>query len=256
VFYNAWIWGTDLSASRATLLGVPSVNWYGPLVPVRASELLGIASSGGIVGAPLANNDIALDLYGVRVAVVHTNDAASQAQMQPPRWEHIGDEAGSAFYRNTRALPLGWLTPAWRSSAPGAALGLMRDPQHAFDPRREALVEGLASGGSADVAGGDVDIAWDGDATLRAHVDARSPSFLVVSVNGLPGWTATVDGEPQPTYRTDHALIGLPIDKGRHDVVLRYRVPTWQWALPWGGALVAIVALVRLPRRRVAGETR
>jgi hypothetical protein len=172
--------------------------------------------------------------------------------MLPPRWEHIGDEAGVAFYRNTRALPLGWLAPAWRGIAPGAALDSARD--RSFNPRREALVEGLASGGSIDAALGDVKIAWDGAAMLRAHVDAPAAAFLVVSVNGLQGWTATVDGEERPVYRTDHALLGLPIEGGRHDVVLRYRVPVWQLALPWSVAFMAIVALVRPPRRqRVRG---
>ena len=187
----------------------------------------------------------------MRIAAVRVGNDAINAQMRAPRWQRIGDESGVAFFRNQRALPLGWLTPAWRNVQPSYALSAVRDAgKQGFDPRRQALVEELPTGGSADAPVGTAEVMWDGTTTIHAKVDTPAPAFLVVSINGLMGWSATVDGALQRTYRTDYALLGLPVDAGRHEVVLSYRVPVWQWAVPWGGAIAVMVVVVRLPRRR------
>jgi hypothetical protein len=252
--YADWLWNPDISAARARTLGMRSVNWYGPLIPVRAKELLGMAESGAIRAETLGSDNVALDLYGVRFAAIRAGVAVKLGEaktMLAPRWERLGTEKGTTFYRNDRALPLGWLCPAWRSVSSSEAVAAIQNAAgHDFDPRREALVEELPSGGEAGADVGVADVAWEGSATLRARVDTASPAFLVVSVNGLPGWSATVDGAPRPVYRTDYALLGIPVEAGRHEVVLRYRVPAWQWAVPWTGALAAILCVVRLPRRR------
>lgn len=259
MLYTDWASSSGLSADRARLLGISSVNWYGPLIPDRAKQLLRMTEYGAIAVPTLFDGNAALDLYGVRYVAVRdgavATEIAAHAPLNPPRWEFLGKENNVAFYRNTRALPLGWLSPAWReASAPEALNTVQKSDSNSFDPRREALVTGIASGGDDSGSVGSVEIRWDGPGTIRADVDAPAGGFFVVSVNGVEGWTATVDGSPRPIYETDYALTGLPLEAGRHDVVFRYRVPKWKWAVPWTAAFAALICLMRITRRRRSEE--
>lgn len=47
--------------------------------------------------------------------------------------------------------------------------------------------------------------------------------FLVISEIFMPGWSATIDGQAAPLYRTDVVLRGLQLTAGDHEVSLNYR---------------------------------
>lgn len=59
----------------------------------------------------------------------------------------------------------------------------------------------------------------DYEATLEA------PGFLVVGVPFLKGWHGEVNGKEVPLVRTNHALIGLPLPKGKSVIHFSYRPP-------------------------------
>ncbi len=46
--------------------------------------------------------------------------------------------------------------------------------------------------------------------------------FLIVSDTWLPGWSATLDGQPVPLIRADYAFRAVALEAGRHEVVLSY----------------------------------
>jgi hypothetical protein len=101
--------------------------------------------------------------------------------------------------------------------------------------------------------------AAEGTATLvidepeRQVIDAQAsgPTALVVSDELVPGWTATLDGEPAPLYFTNVAVRGVSLPAGRHRVELRYRTPGLTAGL-WLSSAGALLALLGLRWRRPA----
>lgn len=72
-----------------------------------------------------------------------------------------------------------------------------------------------------------------------ATVSAPSGAILRTLEPELPGWTATIDGQPAPTLTIDTAFVGVAVPPGTHDVELRWAVP----GLPAGTALTLLSAL-------------
>ena len=60
---------------------------------------------------------------------------------------------------------------------------------------------------------------------LAFEASTRGPRLAVVSEVWHPGWRATLDGQDTPLYRADHALMGILLPPGDHDVELRFRQP-------------------------------
>ena len=57
---------------------------------------------------------------------------------------------------------------------------------------------------------------------VTATVRMRQPGVVVLSASFDPGWTATVDGRPQPTQMVAPALVATTIPVGTHRVVFSY----------------------------------
>jgi hypothetical protein len=57
----------------------------------------------------------------------------------------------------------------------------------------------------------------------RMQYRAASPSLLRVSTAWFPGWRAKADGKDCPVVRVDHALLGVIVPAGSHDLELRFR---------------------------------
>ncbi len=84
---------------------------------------------------------------------------------------------------------------------------------------------------------------------LRLKVEARRPSFLVLSEVYYPGWEATVDGKPAPLLKADYILRGIPVMPGEHSVELRFRPRTLIWGLAISAlALTGLAGLFARPQ--------
>ncbi|RKG93992.1 YfhO family protein, partial [Corallococcus carmarthensis] len=88
---------------------------------------------------------------------------------------------------------------------------------------------------------------------FTVDVEAAAPSVLVINDAYLPGWTATLDGEPVPILAANVAVRAVPVPSGRHTVVMRYRTPglvpgLWLGALTLGALGAAMVVSRRRPR--------
>jgi hypothetical protein len=252
VLYADGPWGSRLTSERTRKFDIPSVNWYGPLIPRRAANLLQTDPSGILWPQALFPENVVLDIYGVRFVAIRDEASernfAQRAALVAPRWRQVGRDAGTTVYENLRALPLAWLCSTWRDVSAKVAIDTLQEAT-TFDPRREALVSGLGSGGAPRSDSGTANARWEGHGTIVADVDAPGDSLLVFSVNDIKGWTATMDGVRQTVYNVNYALVGLPVPKGSHSVKLEYRVPTWRWAAPWSTALLGFVAISAWPRR-------
>jgi uncharacterized membrane protein YfhO len=65
-----------------------------------------------------------------------------------------------------------------------------------------------------------------------------TPALLVLTDTHYAGWRATVDGEPTPILRADHAFRGVRLEPGRHQVIFRYAPTSVRL-----GTLVSLLAL-------------
>ena len=177
----------------------------------------------------------------------------------------IRNSTGSTayLYRLPGNNPYAWVASAMTKAADGDVLAAVLDPR--FDPLRFAAFDTAArfatppvtappapSSISASTAG-----YAPGHATIRLSAPASAGSALVVSENYFPGWTATVDGQPQPTYRADYNLIGVPLPTGARTIELSFHDAAVDQGSRITGvallmALLALVGGVVMDRRRLA----
>ena len=66
-----------------------------------------------------------------------------------------------------------------------------------------------------------------------------------IRLQGLPGWTATVNGKPAPLQMTNGAFRGLWLERGTNQISMRYWPPFFAlWAsISTASLLLAIVGV-------------
>lgn len=115
----------------------------------------------------------------------------------------------------------------------------------------EALVEARIAELSQQ---GAQDIMLSGN-EMSCHVDAADPEeTLVIRLPYSSGWSAWVDGQKTEVLNADLGFMGLALEEGAHDIVLRYETPgLTAGALISAGGIVVLVASV-IMRRRMADD--
>ena len=239
----------------------------------------GIRTVTGYHGNELGRYDqLALDEYGGNLPV----------QMSPAFWRHenvrylyvnialpdtqfrllagpVKNSAGSTayLYRLPGDNPYAWVTTGMTKAPDSDVLPAVLDPR--FDPLRLAVFSDTTKARIGPVTALPAPSAITastsnyapGRATIALSQPATAGSALVVSENFFPGWTALVDGKPQPTYRADFNLIGIPLPLGARNVVLTFHdaaVDTGK-GITFGAILLAALLLaggVVVDRRRLA----
>lgn len=132
-----------------------------------------------------------------------------------------------------------------------------------FDPTSQAVVE--ASPDSLPPLGPDFEAHRDtlslsrSAQRLELAVQLTAPRLLVVTDSFFPGWTATVDGQPNPIYPTNLAFRGVVVPAGQHQVTMDYRPPTFDRgllaaALGLFGLFATALVGPRLSRRRATSS--
>ena len=58
--------------------------------------------------------------------------------------------------------------------------------------------------------------------TLSGSVDFSKPKMLCVTIPYDKGWSAYVDGQRKNIFRANYAFIGLELDDGHHEIILKY----------------------------------
>jgi membrane protein YfhO len=100
-------------------------------------------------------------------------------------------------------------------------------------------VPNQSSAGTVTVQNADLD---DGEAS--ATVRMARPGVAVLSVSYDPGWTATVNGRPEPTRMVAPALVAVNVPAGTDHVVFRYHgYGDYPALLALSGLTLALVAV-------------
>ena len=133
-------------------------------------------------------------------------------------------------------------------STEDSVIAAMKEPS--FDPSQvvytsdRSIARAYQSSGNADVA-----LTRDDPDAQVIHVKSQGDVFVVIADLFMPGWSATVDGKPAHLACVDHALRGVAVPPGVHDVRLVYAPPGWAagrlltlgaWAL-WLGFAAALM---------------
>ncbi len=74
---------------------------------------------------------------------------------------------------------------------------------------------------------------------IEAEVECAEPSLIVLSQTWYPAWKATLDGQPVPIYRANHAFQAIQSPAGHHVLKLVYEDRAF-----YLGALISGVALL------------
>ncbi len=76
-----------------------------------------------------------------------------------------------------------------------------------------------------------------GEQFYHIHCSNRSPSLLKLSVPWYPGWRATIGPRRLPVLRVDHALMGVVVPPGEHDIEFTF-APRWFYP----GAVISLLS--------------
>jgi hypothetical protein len=246
-----------LPGSAAAAVGLRTVHGVAPMVPTRAAELLACVEPGLVdaedprVVRPFTRRESlahpVLDLLGVDT-VVHADEGLAQASGWPVLFEHR--EEGLAALARPGALPRAFLCGGARVIADrDARLAWLADP--AAPVRRTVLLEqdkGVALPEAGELVPARVTSARADRCVIE--VDAPFAGVLVLSEGFDPGWSATLDGAATPLFVADHALLGVVVPTGQHEVVFEYRPPGLVATVPLSlAALVALCVLGWCARR-------
>ncbi len=94
--------------------------------------------------------------------------------------------------------------------------------------------------------------------TYSARVEAYRPATVLFRMTFHSGWYAEVDGVEQEVIMLAPSYVGVPVEPGEHDILLRYRAAPGLNYLRWLGPLIVGFTLLgeRRSRRRSESETK
>ena len=147
----------------------------------------------------------------------------------------VSTDAGSAIYERRDSLPrVRWASQS-RVIDPDKQVAALK----AEVPTDTVLLDNEATSPAAG-GSGSVSVSEDAGNRIVVKTDSTNQGYLVVADSIVrQGWTATVDGQPAPLVRADHALAAVPVPAGEHQVELTYRVPGF-----WIGATITAMSVL------------
>jgi len=89
---------------------------------------------------------------------------------------------------------------------------------------------------------------------VRARVAATGPALLATSQPAIPGWRASLDGEPAEPVLVHGAFLGLVVPPGDHEVAFVYAPRSWTFGLVACAAGVVLGGLMLRPAGRDPSE--
>ncbi|TNF77755.1 MAG: hypothetical protein EP299_04285 [Acidobacteria bacterium] len=127
-------------------------------------------------------------------------------------------------YRNSAAagpleLVTTWMAiPAGEDARPAMSGG-------GFDPRRHAVIEGIAESSEISECRGELKTRWLERTPNRWRVELvhSCDGYLVLSEPFYPGWQIELDGEQVPIHRANHAFSAVWLPAGEHTLERTFR---------------------------------
>lgn len=273
------VWGygdASFTPNMLSYYGLFSSEGYDALFSQRYGELLHVIKSGGKVSDQIDRTDAILkglterdpmdqsparlrlmSLLGVRYILEYRKaeykDALTDDTRFPPAlFTIVWEDNLWRIWEYKKALPRAWFATDIRvEKDPQRLVGVILNSQ--TDLQTTAIVEEMPEviRPPLEKIHTDVFIRRYDRAIIELDVSSPTPGLVVLSDTYFPGWVARVDGKLSKIYRADYALRGIPVESGRHTVVLTYEPVSFRFGV-WGslgGVLACIIFLIFLARQ-------
>jgi hypothetical protein len=267
--YIHWAWpGPEFVAvmpKQGTLREVFSVTDYEALTLERYQNFFWLIDAwvrshpnlslwpfvGSLELEPSVNALRLLDLMSVRYVVEPSASSPLTATLtaagSPWRLAFQPKSGQYVVFENPDALPRAYVAHNWQVVQTGdEALQAVATP--AFDSRLSAVIEDRdnENGARARLPGPDLRPVSITEARITSYAPTEAtvetddpyPGYLILTDTFYPGWKASVDGGPQPTYPANYLFRGVPVSPGHHIVTFEYRPLSFQL-----GAGITLAAL-------------
>ena len=248
-----------LNPNMAMLTGLEDVRGYDPLAVKRYNDLLS-----GLDGyAPAHYHNYFRHLDDPRLDLLNATYGLSRTPPSDPRWEPVFDDpSGVTVYRSRTVLPRAYVVYD-AQVVENAEASLARTLDLTFDPRQSVILEQTpldwTPPASPPTIPPQVKLVEHDANHVTLNVVTDAPGLLVLTDTYLPGWRASVGGQPTPLYIANHAFRAVMVPAGTHSVTFTYAPASLRWGVGISGA--ALVVLVvgalwarRLPPREFARE--
>lgn len=134
----------------------------------------------------------------------------------------------------------------WREGTDDEALARLRGTDPLLAETIVATGSGVkpASSGATSEPAGEVKIVSYQPGLVKLSVNATQPAILRAADRYVPGWQATIDGQPAPVVRCDFIMQGIAIEPGQHEVVLRFVSKSPTLYVQFAGMALCALALL------------
>ena len=234
-----------LNPNMALLTRLEDVRGYDPIASSRYQALL--AGLEGYVASGYHHffrnlDDTRLDLFNATYGL-------SRTPPNDPRWEAVfADPSGVTVYRSHSVLPRAYLVYAAEVvDSPEQSLAHTLDP--AFDAHRSVVLETIPATWTPPTstisASPQVEFSARQATTIELTVATPVPALLVLLETYAEGWHATIDRQPTPIYRANHAFRAVVVPAGQHTVAFAYTPPLLRLGIAISGyAWIVVLGLL------------
>jgi len=87
----------------------------------------------------------------------------------------------------------------------------------------------------------------DAPSLIEIETESAAPPVVVIAQNFYPSWRATVNGQPAPVLRANHAFQAIPIPAGKSIIRLDY--VDWPFRIGAGVSLFTLLGCLVFLRR-------
>ncbi len=241
--------------------GVPDLSGYITLAPLRLELLHEVVQPGTGFGVGLAALSDPDALAGPLLDIMGVSGVLSTVELDRSDLVSEGRIGAAWLYRRASALPRVFVTRRVRDGGRLAGPGGVALPAlvagtaepldwcwiegdvRETDPAQAARWPAPTDGSPAVLDGGSALLQRDEPEHLEIDVSASDDGWLVVLDSWMPGWTATVDGEPAELAPAYVAFRAVPVPAGDHVVRMEYVTPGWKTGRALGlASLLLLVA--------------
>lgn len=256
--------GVILSPNLSMNYGFRDVRGYDWPIPARLGRVLdALHLSTGVTDIPASQVQPVLDLLlatwfdrcsvqviltqspALALAVESTADVSTARQAES--WPAVvrGPQE-QAIYRNPNAYPR-----AFVAEAP-VIVDADQAAQAFLDPTRDLLRHPVVEGSlpkAEQPASGTVTFIDDGYESVTLSCQSATGGLVVLNDSMSPGWSVTVDGQPQTPLTVNYLFRGVWVGPGQHTIQWTYVAPGFRT-----GAITSLITLTVLLLLTILGR--
>ena len=92
------------------------------------------------------------------------------------------------------------------------------------------------------------------DTSVNGHIDMQEDGRLIFSIPSERGWSLYVDGEKNDIEDFEDTFISVHLDKGGHEISLKYETPGLKPGAMVSGACVILFIISAALKKYIAGK--